>query len=104
MWVLILRICYQLQLCCRLLSEISEKRHEPETRLCFGASKFEAVLPTVRAATLAALMQNLNQMAVVGLVSIPGMMTGQVDSKPDIAKPGDMIQHTCYSYFPCVIL
>lgn len=62
----------------RLLAEIADKRHEPETRLCFGATRFEAVLPTIRSAVLAALMPNLNQMAVVGLVAIPGMMTGQL--------------------------
>jgi putative ABC transport system permease protein len=60
----------------RLLSEICEKRHETETRLCFGANRLEAVLPIMRSALLAALTPNLNQMAVVGLVSIPGMMTG----------------------------
>ena len=56
----------------RLLSEVSDKKHESETRLAFGASKYEAVLPVVRASVLAALLPNLNQMAVIGLVSIPG--------------------------------
>ena len=62
----------------RLLADIAEKRHESETRLAFGASRLESVLPTMRAAVLAALLPNLNQMSVVGLVSIPGMMTGQL--------------------------
>jgi len=62
----------------RLLSEISEKRHEAETRLAFGATSFEAVLPTIRSALAAALMPLINTMSVVGLVSIPGMMTGQI--------------------------
>ena len=62
----------------RLLSDVADKRHESETRLAFGATKFEAVLPTLRSAVYAALLPSLNQMAVVGLVSIPGMMTGQL--------------------------
>ena len=62
----------------RLLADIAEKRHESETRLAFGASRLESVLPTMRSAVLAALLPNLNQMSVVGLVSIPGMMTGQL--------------------------
>jgi hypothetical protein len=45
-------------------------------RLAFGATCYEAILPTMRSAILAALMPNLNMMNVVGLVSIPGMMTG----------------------------
>lgn len=62
----------------RLLSEITEKRHEAETRLAFGATALEACAPTVQSAILAALVPTLNQMSVVGLVSIPGMMTGQL--------------------------
>jgi ABC-type glutathione transport system ATPase component len=62
----------------RILSEVSEKAYECETRLAFGASSYECILPTIRSALLQALTPNLNQMAVVGLVSIPGMMTGQL--------------------------
>eukprot|EP00597_Dinobryon_sp_UTEXLB2267_P004529 CAMPEP_0170060906 /NCGR_PEP_ID=MMETSP0019_2-20121128/2678_1 /TAXON_ID=98059 /ORGANISM="Dinobryon sp., Strain UTEXLB2267" /LENGTH=563 /DNA_ID=CAMNT_0010266613 /DNA_START=294 /DNA_END=1985 /DNA_ORIENTATION=+ len=62
----------------RLLADVSEKKHESETRLAFGASQYEAVLPVVKVSVLAALLPNLNQMAVIGLVSIPGMMTGQL--------------------------
>jgi len=62
----------------RLLADVSEKRHESETRLAFGATAFEAVLPSVRSALSAALMPCINLMSVVGLVSIPGMMAGQL--------------------------
>lgn len=62
----------------RLLSEIDDKRHESETRLAFGASSYESVLPVVKASIQAALLPTLNQMAIMGLVSIPGMMTGQL--------------------------
>ena len=56
----------------RLLAEVCEKTHEVETRLAFGATYFEAVLPSVKAAVSPALMPTINSMAVVGLVAIPG--------------------------------
>jgi putative ABC transport system permease protein len=76
----------------RLLSEVTEKKHETEVRLAFGATGFEALLPTVRAATLAALMPNLNMLSIVGVVSIPGMMTGQLlgGSTPIVAAEYQM--------------
>lgn len=43
-----------------------------------GASTYEACLPIAREACVTGLTPNLNQMSVVGLVSIPGMMTGQI--------------------------
>ena len=62
----------------RLFSEVCDRSHEIELRLALGGTKYEAILPTVRAAMLVALTPNMNQMAVVGIVSIPGMMTGQL--------------------------
>jgi putative ABC transport system permease protein len=62
----------------RLLSEVMDKTHEAETRLAFGSSAYESILPMVRAAVQAALLPTFNQMAIMGLVSIPGMMTGQL--------------------------
>jgi putative ABC transport system permease protein len=62
----------------RLLSEVMDKTHELETRLAFGASSYESILPIVRASVQAALLPTFNQMAIMGLVSIPGMMTGQL--------------------------
>ena len=62
----------------RLFSEVCDRSHEVELRLAFGGNKYEATLPTMQAALLAALTPTLNQMAVVGIVSIPGMMTGQL--------------------------
>ncbi len=47
-------------------------------RLALGATPWEAVLPLLRAALLAGMLPILNNMATVGIVFIPGMMTGQV--------------------------
>ena len=46
--------------------------------LACGATRWEASLSSVRQAIETGLTPNLNQMSVMGLVSIPGMFTGQV--------------------------
>jgi len=62
----------------RLLADVSDKKHETEVRLSFGATGFEALLPPVRAAVMAAMMPQLNVLSIIGIVAIPGMMTGQL--------------------------
>ena len=49
-----------------------------EARLAMGASRWEATRPALRAAVSLGLTSVINQMSVMGLVSIPGMMTGQI--------------------------
>lgn len=46
--------------------------------LALGASRLEATRGLLQDAVATALTPVLNQMAVIGLVSIPGMMTGQI--------------------------
>ena len=43
-----------------------------------GATRREAAAPVTRAALRSALMPSINSMAVSGVVSLPGMMTGQI--------------------------
>lgn len=62
----------------RFLAIVNEQKHEIETRLCFGSTGHEAIVPTIRSSMLSGLLPTLNMMAVVGIVSIPGMMTGQL--------------------------
>lgn len=62
----------------RLTSELRERREEIETALCLGASSRQAAENAVRAAFRAALMPTVNTMAATGIVSLPGMMTGQI--------------------------
>uniref|UniRef100_A0A0G4G0W1 Uncharacterized protein n=1 Tax=Chromera velia CCMP2878 TaxID=1169474 RepID=A0A0G4G0W1_9ALVE len=47
-------------------------------RLSLGASRWEASLPVIREALSVGLTPTLNNMTVIGLVSVPGMMTGQI--------------------------
>lgn len=51
--------------------EFSENRDKVETYLAFGASRFEAVRPVAVEALSAALLPTINQMSIIGLISIP---------------------------------
>ncbi|MEO8564388.1 MAG: iron export ABC transporter permease subunit FetB [bacterium] len=62
----------------RLTGEMELRRGEVEAYLALGASPARASAEPVRRALVAALMPTLNGLMVVGLVSLPGMMTGQV--------------------------
>ncbi|KAG5634846.1 hypothetical protein H0H81_000523 [Sphagnurus paluster] len=46
--------------------------------LAFGASRMEACKPIAREALRLALTPVINQMSVLGIISIPGMMTGAI--------------------------
>jgi len=54
------------------------KAPEIEIMTAFGATTWEAALSPARAALSAGLTPSLNTLSVLGLVSIPGMMTGQI--------------------------
>lgn len=53
--------------------ELSENKDKVETYLAMGASRFEAVKPAAVEALKLALLPTVNQMSVIGLISIPGM-------------------------------
>jgi len=62
----------------RLSSEMKARRGEVESYLALGAPPARAAHGAVRAALTAAFLPAVNSLAVVGLVSLPGMMTGQI--------------------------
>ena len=62
----------------RLAAEFRERREEIETALCLGSSVQLAAEPVVSSAFRAALIPSVNAMAAMGLVFLPGMMTGQI--------------------------
>ena len=62
----------------RLFDGFQSRRAEVMLRLALGATAWEASLPLIRASFRAGMLPTLNSMATVGIVSIPGMMTGQV--------------------------
>lgn len=61
-----------------ILDQLSSKREHIEILLAFGATPFEATWPLITSAVRQAFIPQINGMSIVGLVSIPGMMTGQV--------------------------
>ena len=62
----------------RLASTINKNRLEIETHLCLGATPKQAIATYRQEAIRIGLVPTLNQMMVVGMVSLPGMFTGQV--------------------------
>jgi len=62
----------------RLFDDLKKRAVEVNQALAFGANPWEASLPSIRTALTAGLMPTLNSMSAVGLVYIPGMMTGQL--------------------------
>ena len=62
----------------RLTSEINDRREEIETALSLGVSSLRAAQPAVHSAFRAALIPTVNAMAAMGIVFLPGMMTGQI--------------------------
>jgi putative ABC transport system permease protein len=62
----------------RLQGDLRARADEVEARLALGFSGPDAVQPLVRAALRAAMIPTVNGMMTVGLVQLPGMMTGQI--------------------------
>ena len=62
----------------RFESELRADRDLVELRLALGATSRQAALPALRAAVRAALTPPINNMSIAGIVSIPGMTTGQL--------------------------
>ena len=64
----------------RLHSELTLRRNAIEAALALGASTREAASQALRESLRAAMMPTINSMMTVGLVQLPGMMTGQIIS------------------------
>lgn len=62
----------------RFYSALRKNENEYTTFLMLGATRWEAVRPYFRDAVKAALNPTIAGMATMGLVSLPGMMTGQI--------------------------
>ncbi|PIG90480.1 iron export ABC transporter permease subunit FetB [Gloeocapsopsis sp. IPPAS B-1203] len=67
----------------RLVSTINASHLEIETHLSLGATPQQAVAQYRRDAIKAGLIPILNQMTVVGIVTLPGIITGQLLSGVD---------------------
>lgn len=62
----------------RLFSELRTKRDQVEQMLLFGATSQQAMQPALQSAVTTGMIPSINSMMSVGLVFIPGMMSGQI--------------------------
>ncbi|MBF4489348.1 iron export ABC transporter permease subunit FetB [Psychrobacter sp. N25K4-3-2] len=62
----------------QLIEAFHEQQGRIEMMLSLSARPFEAVHEQIRAAIINGMTPTLNSMLVVGIVSLPGMMTGQI--------------------------
>jgi putative ABC transport system permease protein len=62
----------------RLGEELASRRDQVETLLALGATRWEAARGPIQQAVCTGMIPIINTMMVVGLVSLPGMMTGQL--------------------------
>jgi len=62
----------------RLGGELAGRRDLIEASLALGATRWEAARPPIQQAVRTGLIPTINAMMVVGVVSLPGMMTGQL--------------------------
>jgi putative ABC transport system permease protein len=61
-----------------LTGGVAVRRSAVEARLMLGATRLEALGPVIRQSLRSALMPIINTMSATGVVSLPGMMTGQI--------------------------
>ncbi|KAF8800276.1 hypothetical protein BYT27DRAFT_7227551 [Phlegmacium glaucopus] len=61
-----------------ILREFQENRDKIEIFLAFGATRIEACRPIATQALKLALTPSINSMSVIGIIAIPGMMTGAI--------------------------
>ena len=61
-----------------LTSQVHRERAAIEAMLALGETRADAFRPLVRSAVRAGLIPIINSMAAAGVVSLPGMMTGQI--------------------------
>ena len=74
----------------RFLEDLQKQKDLVETRLCLGASAWEASHDLLRNALRTGLIPSINSMAVMGVVSLPGMMTGQILAG---VSPGEAVRY-----------
>jgi len=62
----------------RLHDDLATNRREIEARLCLGKTAHEAALPWLRSSIRSGMLPSVDSTKVVGLVALPGAMTGLI--------------------------
>jgi putative ABC transport system permease protein len=73
-----------------MTSEVRHRKGEIEVALSLGATPAQATCRALRAATHSAMLPAINMMMIVGIVQIPGMMSGQIIAG---TKPLDAVMY-----------
>ena len=73
-----------------LTTGLANRRPAVEAQLMLGASRRTALAPVIRQALRGALMPIINSMSATGIVSLPGMMTGQILGG---VSPGEAVKY-----------
>ncbi len=74
----------------RLTEEIESHRGQIEVALALGATSRQAVAPYLRQSLRAAMLPTIASMMTVGIVQLPGMMTGQIIAG---ARPEEAVRY-----------
>ncbi|KAJ1760446.1 hypothetical protein LPJ69_003416, partial [Coemansia sp. RSA 1752] len=67
-----------------VLVSVDTRRDIVECMLCYGASRWETVWPIAVDAARTAMVPSITSMGITGLISIPGMMSGQILGGADV--------------------
>lgn len=71
-----------------ILTDVTRERAAIEARLALGHTRREALAAPVRRGVLTGVLPTLNQMAAAGIITLPGIMTGQVLAGMDPLEAG----------------
>ena len=74
----------------RFMESLVTQKDQIEGLLALGATRWEAAHEQLKMAIRVGMIPIINSMSVVGLVSLPGMMTGQILAG---ASPGDAVRY-----------
>ncbi|MGG6266561.1 ABC transporter permease [Leptolyngbya sp. AN03gr2] len=74
----------------RFTEDLTVRRDQIESLLAIGATRWEAAQQTIQEAVRTGMIPTINQMMVMGTVSLPGMMTGQIIAG---ANPTDAVRY-----------
>ncbi len=80
----------------QLVEDFYTQRAQIEMMLSLSATPFEAIHSPMRAAIINGMTPTLNSMLVVGIVSLPGMMTGQILAGAD---PSQAVRYQIVTMF-----
>ncbi|NCR42600.1 MAG: iron export ABC transporter permease subunit FetB [Microcystis aeruginosa W13-11] len=83
----------------RFMEGLIGQRDQIETLLALGATRWEAAHRQVKEAIRVGMIPSINSMTVMGLVSLPGMMTGQILAG---ANPIDAVRYQIVIMFMIV--